>query len=145
MPANPRTEPVSVIVGLLTTDWAAANTDGETPVIRDGAGGQKDRRSSAGWVQVYQDGQYVRDRNDVAGAFKTHRVPVTVEVHAGSRAKLNKLLGEVERIFNLRRNNPDAYWDWLEDLGEQPLGQFPEATWTRVLVELVANSIAVAE
>jgi hypothetical protein len=144
MPANPRTDPVQTLLGLLTTNWTPANTSNLTPGIYRGDSGRKDQRQAGGFISLYQQGPVQRERNDVLGNFKTHREPITIEVHAGNRDFLILLLGEIERIINVFRNYPDGYWDWIEDLGETPQGNYSTAAWTVVQVQFIANSISVA-
>lgn len=150
MPANPRTDAVALVVSLLKTNWTPANTGSLTPDIVDGRSGGKYARQANGWIEVYEDGPYTRSRDDTHGDFKTHHLPLTIEAHhqggTAGAAKLVALLAEVERILNAVRNNPDpaGYWDWIEDLGQTPLGQYPQETWAKQQVELWANSIATA-
>jgi hypothetical protein len=144
MPANPRTDPVQTLLTLLKANWSSANTAGLSPAIYRGDSGAKDMRQPGGFIILYQQGPVARERDDALGNFKTHREPITIEVHAGSRDTLVPILNEVERIVNVFRNYPDAYWDWIEDLGETPQGNYANAAWSVIQVEFWANSIAIA-
>lgn len=146
MPANPRTPGVALLVSILKANWNAANTDGNLPTIVDDTSGRKEFRAAGGWVTVYEDGPYKRSRDDTHGDFKTHKLPLTIEVHAQSRTKHENMLEEVERIINAVRLAPDpaGYWDWIEDLGQTPVGQYPNSVWSKAQIELWANSISVA-
>lgn len=147
MPSNPRTEPVELIVDLLNNSWVIANTDNEKPIIVSGSSGEAFAKQAAGWITVYQEGPYRRTRNDMSGAHKTHKVPLTIAVHTIDRPRHNKVLAEVERVINLKRKAPDPlnYWDWIEDLGETPQMQYKNEHGTDVNIELWANSIPTAE
>jgi len=145
MVANPKTDPIPLLISLLDTTWDVANTSGVKPIVVDGGGGRKFRREAQGLITVYQGGPVRRESLVVRGDFKFHWEPVVAHVNANSRTKQHELLKEVERILNLKRKDPDGYWDWMEDLGETPVADYPEWYSTKVNVEFIANSIAVAE
>lgn len=145
MPANPKTDPVPLCISILTSNWQSVNTSGVTPLIVDGSSGQKFNREAKGFIRVYQGGPVRRESKVVRGDFKFHWEPVTIHVDASTRAKSHELLKEVERILNLKRKDPDAYWDWVEDLGETPTQDYPHWFSTKVQTEFIAHSVEVAE
>lgn len=131
---------MALAVSLLEDNWTAANTSNQLPGIADGASGQKLSRGGGGAVTVYGMGAYRRERSDTEGRFKTHLFPVVIQMEATTRAKLLELSGEVERIYNAVRNDPDTYWDWIEDLGETPVKDYPRAFEATTTWEFRASS-----
>lgn len=127
-------------MSLLSTNWVPANTDNETPDIDDDSSGLKYARGTNGIVLVYSHGPYTREQNDTNQFFKTHRFPVTLKVYATTRAKLDSLLGECERIYNAVKDEPDAFWDWIKDLGETPQKDYPDVFDTWQMWEMVSHS-----
>lgn len=154
MPANPRTEVVALAVTLLDAappaGWDSANTGGLKPVIVDDAEGSRRGKGAAGLVTVFGHGPYRRERVDGPGVFRDHKTNVTIKVHARTRAKLDELLGEIERIHNNVQDNPEGgpgpaqHWDWIEDLGESQQADYPGNFRTHVEWEFWATSIVAA-
>ncbi len=149
MPANPRTEVVALTVTLLVDNWDASFTGDETPHIHDDSDASKRSRGTRGIIAIYEHGPYRRERVDGPGEFKDHRRPVTLKVKAKTRAKLDQLLGEVERVYNAIKNNPEGggptqHWDWIDDLGETAVVDRPGVFQTDAEWEYVAHSIVEA-
>ncbi len=144
MVQNPRTDPVPLTVTLLDDNWDIANTGSLKPGIVDGSSGQKLSRAGGGAITVYGQPPYRRERTDVEGRFKTHFFPVTIQMVAVSRAKLLELSGEIERIYNAQRNDPDTYWDWIEDLGETPVKDYPRSFEATTVWEFRSSSRSAA-
>ncbi|MEE9198078.1 MAG: hypothetical protein V3U45_08020 [bacterium] len=146
MAQNPRTDPVALAVSLLDANWDVLNTSNVKPGIADGASGGKLSRADAngGAVTVYGQAPYRRERTDTEGRFKTHFVPVIIQMECQTRTKLLELSGEVERIYNAQRNDPDAYWDWIEDMGETPTKDYPRAHEAKTVWEFRSSSRSAA-
>ncbi len=142
MVANPRTDPVDLTVTLLTANWDEDNTGGagSTPAIIDDRRGAKPKRRPNGIVAVYGAPRYTRTRNDTEALFKTHAKAVTIKCLAHTPEKLQQLTGEVERIYGVVRKDPDAYWDWIEDLGETPQRDYKDIQDADALWEFRAHS-----
>ncbi len=126
------------------------NTGGEMPFIDDGSSGKEPSRGTAGIVAVYESGPYDRETVDSPGRFKDHHNRVTMKVYTRDRVKMNSLLGEIERIYNNVKNNPEGgpgpaqHWDWIKDLGETPQKDYPGVADTFTSWEYIAHSIAEA-
>ena len=137
---------MALTVTLLTNNWMASFTGGETPDIDDDASGEKYNRGTNGIVLVFEHGPYDRERVDTPGDFKDHTRHVTLRVFAKTRAKLDDLLGEVERIYNTVKDNPEGggsaqHWDWITDMGETPQKDYPGVFDTHVEWAYWAHSI----
>ncbi len=135
MVVNPRTDPVALTISLLDTNWDIANVAKPTIVDRDSG-----ERNPAPVIEVYETGKYTRPRNDGEGLFKTHHRPVGIVVWGTSRANAELLKGEVDRIYGNVQRSPDSFWNWIEDLGETPQGQYARKNWAEVIWEFWANS-----
>ncbi len=135
---------MALAVSLLDANWDVANTGGVKPGIVDDASGVKLSRRGGGAVTVYGGPTYSRERTDTPGDFKTHRFPVLIVFEATSRTKLLELSGEIERIYGNVKNDPDAYWDWIEDLGETAVKDYPQAFEANTVWEFRASSHTVA-
>ncbi len=135
---------VSLLQAAAPSGWDPANTSNETPDIDDDSSGVKYSRGTNGIVLVYGPPPYRRERNDTEGLFKTHSATVILKVFARTRAKLDELLAEVERVLNNNRPDPDSYWNWIEDLGETPVRDYANVFDTHVTWEFWAHSIPAA-
>ncbi len=148
MAQNPRTDPVALTVALLDATapdgWDVLNTSNQKPGIADGASGLKLSRAGGGAITVYGQTPYRRERTDVEGRFKTHFFPVTIQMESTSRPKLLEISAEVERIYNGQRNDPDGYWDWIEDLGETPIKDYPRSFEASTVWEFRSSSRSAA-
>ena len=135
---------MALTVTLLTDNWDPAFTGGRTPDFDDDASGVKYDR--AGGVVLVYNGTYDRERVDTEGLFKDHSNMVTLKAFAETRAELDDILGEIERVYNTVKDNPEGggaaqHWDWITDRGETPQKDYPGVFDTWVVWEYRAHAI----
>ena len=119
------TDSVALVKKLLSDNWSAASTDSVTPIFR----GRDDREElkevtpGKDLIRVYSGRPRTRTRLGNRYEFGRYEDSVTVDVMTSGvggatpiapGVHITKVLEEIERIVNLKKNNPDAYWQWME-------------------------------
>ena len=113
-------DPVLLIKTLLSDNWTIGNTDSIRPIFREPDDKEEQRQGDL--VRIYSGRPMERKRLDGRYDFATWQASVTVDIitygvgnplTVKPKAHATKMWGEVERILNVNKQNPDAYWDFV--------------------------------
>jgi hypothetical protein len=101
-------DPRNTISALLTTYWTPANTGNRTPTINDPSSVKRHATTDNDVIDVYEIGR-TEEKAGVMNAYRNRRDTVAIDICcAVSRAQMNLMIGEVQRILDIYRSNPTA-------------------------------------